>query len=210
MFDAGWNAADILNPTFSAFAVQCLNTLMVRQSGYPVQVTPSGWLMRQAPNVRESFITNPSITIGHPFRLRQVVWGDSFGQRVLFQYPCMDVSDAWLVTAAAMSNAIVLQTWEGIAGQASAFAPVAAPYAGVKDFARLTFCDANGNRANLNVPAPKLSAFRADGKTVNSDNIGVEAVILACLAYMVAPQSGLPVTKYIGGILVRNKTEGQQ
>jgi len=210
LFDAGWNATDILNATFDAFSVQCFDTLMVPQSGYPVQTTPAGWLMRQAAGVRESYIVNPSITVGKPNRRRMVVWADTFGERVLYAYPMMDVSDNWLTAAAALSNAAVVQTWEGLVAYTPIPAPFALPYAGVKDFARLTFADAKGNRANVHVPAPKLSIFQADGKTVNPAAMGVPSVLANVEGYAVAPQSGLPLTTYIGGVLVRNKSRGLQ
>lgn len=209
IFGGAWNSADTGNADFNSMALEANNAFYVPQSGHPVHDTPKGWLLRRAENIRESYISVGSIVEGLPALRRSIVWGDSFGNRAIHHYYGLINMDTWMSYAQAISNAIPLQVWEGelqIFGGPAA----AAPYAGVKDQARLTFDDVNGNRSNIIVPAPKTAIFLADGKTVDRSNEGVGALVAAVLANAVAPQSGLPLLRYVGGILVRSKAEGLQ
>lgn len=208
IFGGAWNSADIGNADFNSMALEANNAFMVPQSGHPVHDTPKGWLMRHAPTTRESFMSVASVVDGFPQRRLAVVWGDSFGQRALHMYTGLIDMSTWLTYAAAISNAIPLQTWESVMNVHLGPAPAAAPYAGVKDAARLVFDDAAGNRCSVMVPAPKLEIFLADGKTVDRSNEGVGAVVAAVLAHLVAPQSGAPLVRYVAGILVRSRAEG--
>jgi len=209
MFTADENTADTITDPFAAMSAATADTLMNLQTGNPVVFGIAGWLFRRALNMRESFICAFSALGGHPALRRSVVWADTFGLRTMTYYYGVNPMESFLTTFATGSNAIPLQSWEGPL-TINTPSPLAGVYAGVKDYARFTFSDDKGNRANVLLPAPKLAIFLADGKTVNPAYFLVAPFILDVLGNLVAPQSGLPLVKFIGGILVRSKQEGQQ
>jgi len=209
MFTADENTADTLTDPFAAMSAATAGVLMNLQLGTPIVFGIAGWLFRRSLNIRESYICAPSSLSGHPALRRAVVWADTFGLRTITYYYGVNPMEAFLTTFATGSNAIPLQSWEGPLTIASP-GPFGDVYAGVKDLARFTFNDDKGNRANVMLPAPKLALFKADGKTIDPAYYLVAPFIADVLGNLVAPQSGLPLTRFIGGILVRSKEQGQQ
>lgn len=95
------------------------------------------------------------------------------------------------------SNADVSSTWEGTEVVNSTPSPVAAEYPSGRIVAALTFLAADGTLATLNIPAPKINIFLADGTTVDPTQIA--DVIAACVGQLIAP-SGSLVTSYVAGV----------
>jgi len=74
-------------------------------------------------------------------------------------------------------------------------------YNSVHDYAALSFVDDHGNMSTVMLPAPARAIFLADGKTVNAAQANVADFIAQALLQLTVPQSGLPVSTFLGGQL---------
>lgn len=204
LFTTDDNTVDVTNPLFFTLNAQAAFTLIVPQTSLDVINLLAGWLFRRAQTVREAYLCD-----GLHATLRMcVVWQDSFGKTTLISYNGVVPMGNFLAAADGLSNAIPVQTWEGPLNNIPPFAPTIGIYQSVLDAARLVFADVNGNRMQVIVPAPILAMFMADGKTVNPAYPLLGAVIVAAVSELIVPSSGLPITSFIGGSLVRSNQQG--
>lgn len=104
-----------------------------------------------------------------------------------------------------LSNADILDWFEGADHVNAAPAPSTAPYSPVSLFAALNYADAGGNLATVTLPAPHAGIFLADGVTVDSAAI---AALNAAIAGEVITAAGNPVVVFIGGILRGKRPSG--
>lgn len=112
-----------------------------------------------------------------------------------------------------LSNA-AFQSDGGASGDSSAV-PLAygtnAEYPAAWQHAVYTFQDSSGAIHRYRIPAPKLAQFDTDGVTVKND--GSVAAVVAFIDAMknasgtgfVSSRQGLPLTKFVGGILSQGK-----
>lgn len=97
-------------------------------------------------------------------------------------------------------NADWFNEWEGTLNINLAPSPVVAPYQSVSQQAALVFLCADGTTARLNLLAPKLGIFLADGITVDSTMIG--GLIAACVGNLLSATLS-PATSFLSGILLK-------
>jgi hypothetical protein len=204
LFSVDKALTDIFQPPFFTLSGASGGVLMIHQDGLATTPPLSGWLLRRSPATRNGLaVITSAVGFG-----RCVVWLDTFGQRNLQAYMGVASMAAWLTAAAGCSNAIPLQTWEGALTVAPAPTPSVGIYASVNDLARMTYADHKGNRTEIYIPAPPLSMFMQDRKTVDPANANVLTLTTDVVAEIIVPSSGLPVQQFIMGYLVRTQTEG--
>jgi len=83
----------------------------------------------------------------------------------------------------------------------------ASQYFTAKDKARLLFSDTAGGFHRYDVPTPKAASFLADGETVNVAEANMAALIAAMLASHACGRNAFPLTRFIGGIRARRRTD---
>lgn len=102
-------------------------------------------------------------------------------------------------TVAGFSNAGIAQIAEGTVTIFTP-TPIVATYPSVTQLARVTFLDTAANVFSLGIPAPKLSAFAADGITLLPATLS-SLLTAALLDQLLNPGTGLAVNGVVSGIL---------
>jgi hypothetical protein len=192
---------DLLNPAVFAVGIQAGGSLAIEQTALPVLSLVAGWLFHKATDLRQGF----NVSNANPTLRDGVMWADSFGRTLITTYVGVSNLAAFLTALAGISNAILMQTWEGVLQINPAFSPTSSIYASVNDLVRFIFADAKGNKTNVLLPAPFATIFMQDRKTVDKSNVDVGLFVTAALSELIVPSSGLPVTRFIGGYLSRQK-----
>ena len=98
------------------------------------------------------------------------------------------------------SNADWFNEWEATLNVNLAPAPVVAEYQSVSQEAALVFLCADGTTARVNLLAPKLAIFLADGITVDATTI--PDIVAACVGNLLSATLS-PATSFLSGILLR-------
>jgi hypothetical protein len=98
----------------------------------------------------------------------------------------------------AVSNADWFNEWEGTLNINTSPSTVVAEYQSVRQRATLTFLCADGTSARVDIVAPKLAIFLADGVTVDSTMI--TSLITACVGTLLSATLS-PATAFLSGVL---------
>lgn len=162
-----------------------------------------------------AFETYKNYTDGITWGRRVNQWRDSLGRMYLQMLTGPIASLTVAPTLAdvtndmlALSTAVVTDFWEGEMTTFPLYAPTTDLYNSVNDTARLQFADVNGNITEVILPAPARAVFLADGKTVDETQVNMALFITAALTELVVPSSGLPVVRFVGGMLNKRRTQG--
>jgi hypothetical protein len=131
-----------------------------------------------------------------PTMRRTTVWVDAQGKTTAHLLTTAAGAGAVESEIDAVSNAGVLETWEGVFTVNATPGAIVAPYDSVRDRAVLVFQTASGATARIVVPAPDGAIFMADGETV--DPATITALIAAVLADAVTTD-GTALTAYVAG-----------
>lgn len=134
-----------------------------------------------------------------------VVWVDIGGRTRQTVFVVNAVGSTVRGQISAISNADVLDWFEGNDNFNVAPAPIGAAFASVRDYARLYFADGLGNQVSLTVPAPAAGIFMADQVTV--DPAVIVPLINACKLYLLNSAGNL-VTTYLGGVRFATTSAG--
>lgn len=101
----------------------------------------------------------------------------------------------------AVSDADMLDWWEGTLNINPSPAPVNSPFNSVKDAALLNFATTGTSLLQVTLPAPKASIFFGDLETVNPASI---AALIAAVVGTAKTQTGLTATAFVSGTRRRN------
>jgi hypothetical protein len=97
---------------------------------------------------------------------------------------------------AALSNAVVLRSWEGAENVPGGTA-TAAVFQSVADWAQLLYAASDGTEVYVTIPAPKSTIFLSDQETVD---VAALTSLNADVASVVVTASGLHAATYLGGV----------
>jgi hypothetical protein len=129
-----------------------------------------------------------------------VLWVDANGFLRITRINTTTGMAALLLTMLACTNADWLQSWESALATNPAAAPVPAVYQAASQIASLTFVCADGTQTVLQLLAPKLAIFLADGVTVDITNPSVVALATAAIGTL-TNTAGSPATALVSGTL---------
>ena len=129
---------------------------------------------------------------------RSIVWVDGAAGSTITLIRTSTGGAAIETALLGVSNADWFNEWEGTLNVNLAPAPTAAPYQSVSQRATLVFLCADGTTARVDLVAPQLGIFLADGITVDATMI--PAVIAACVGNLLSATLS-PATAFLSGIL---------
>ena len=131
---------------------------------------------------------------------RSVLWVDGAGGSTITLLRAVTSAAAIEAALLGVSNADWFNAWEGPLLINLAPSPVIAPYQSVSQRAALLFLCADGTTARVDLIAPQLGIFLADGVTVDSTTIG--GVIAACVGTALSATLS-PAVSFLGGFLLK-------
>jgi len=126
------------------------------------------------------------------------VWVDAYGQQTITRVNSNGGAGAAAAALYALSNAGIVESWEGARTPGSP-SPTAAAYQSIVDRAALLFLCADNTIMSTIVPAPQLGIFLADGETVDITNAAVATFATAAIASPLTNNAGSPVTTLVNG-----------
>jgi hypothetical protein len=126
---------------------------------------------------------------------RTTFWADQAGQRAITHFDYAGDASTFFDQYQAFSDAHVQDWFEGPLHRLR-LGILTFPYNAVEDIAVLTFSDNARNKTKLILPAPVLSMFLPDGKTV--DPAAVATLVADCLGNLMT-QANTVVTRFVGG-----------
>lgn len=129
---------------------------------------------------------------------RSIVWVDGAGGSTISLIRALTSASTIETELLAVSNSDWFNEWEGTLNINLSPAPTIASYQSVSQQATLVFQCADGTTARVNVIAPKLSIFLADGVTV--DPTAISSLITACVGTLLSATLS-PATAFVSGIL---------
>lgn len=135
---------------------------------------------------------------------RSIVWVDGAGGSTITLIRAVTSASAIETQLLAISNSDWFNEWEGALNINLAPSPTVAEYQSVAQRAVLTFLCADGTTARVDVVAPKLAIFLADGITVDSSTI--PALIAACVGTLLSATLS-PATAFLSGILTSRPSQ---
>ncbi len=139
-------------------------------------------------------------TIPPGTKRRTIFWADQAGQRAITHFDYAGDASGFFAQYQAFSDAHVQDWFEGTLTRIR-LGTLNFPYRGVEDIAVLTFSDNARNRTKLMLPAPVLSMFLPDGKTV--DPAQVAALVADCIGNLTT-QANTVVTRFLSGTRSRS------
>jgi len=131
---------------------------------------------------------------------RSIVWIDAGGRTQITLLRTSSGGATIETDILALMNADWINEWEGTLNINASPAPSTSAYPSVLQQATLVFLCADGTSARLDIPAPMLSIFLADGVTV--DPSAITTLIADCTGNLLSPSLS-PVVSYQSGILVK-------
>jgi hypothetical protein len=131
-----------------------------------------------------------------PTQRQTTVWIDVQGKTIAHLLTTATGGSAVQAEIAAISNAAVYQAWEGDLVVPATPSPVSAPLQSVRDQATLAFQTGAGSLVRVQVPAPDIGIFQADGETVDPATI---AALIAAVIADVVTADGTALTAYVAG-----------
>lgn len=129
---------------------------------------------------------------------RSVLWVDAAGGSTISLIRAVTSAASIETELLAVSNADWFNEWEGTLNINLTPSPVAAEYQSVSQQATLVFLCADNTTARVNLIAPKLSIFMADGVTV--DPTTITSLIAACVGTLLSATLS-PAVAFQNGIL---------
>lgn len=132
-----------------------------------------------------------------PDQGRSIVWADATGRTRLTIVKSTGSSAAIETALQAKSNAATQIDWAGTLGTPIGVAAVG-QYQAANQSATLLFATATGTQLRLTLPAPLLSIFLADQRTVDATQI--VALIAACIGVL-SDGAGNVATAFTAGYL---------
>lgn len=131
---------------------------------------------------------------------RSVVWIDSGGNSTITLIRTSSGAGTIEGDVLALSNADWFNQWEGTLFVNASPSPTFADYPSVTQNATLLFLCADGTNARLDIVAPKISIFMADGVTVDPSTI--TGLIADCVGNLLSASLS-PAVSYLSGFLNR-------
>lgn len=131
---------------------------------------------------------------------RSILYTDAGGAQTIHRVNSALGAAAIQAAVLTVSNADVVQSWEGPLTTNLAPAPTAAQYLPVKPAALLYFLCADGTTAVLRIPSPQVGIFLADQETVDPANAAVVALVAVVVGNM-TNEAGSLVTGFQAGRL---------
>lgn len=133
---------------------------------------------------------------------RLVYWQGAYGypRLLITNYSAQPASTPGTLdnTIATFSNSGIVQVAEGLVTVFTP-SPTAATYPSVVQAALLTCLDTTGDAFKMSIPAPKLSAFLADGVTISPATLA--SILTAALLDGVVSPAGHAIASIPSGIL---------
>jgi hypothetical protein len=133
------------------------------------------------------------------------VWADLTGRTRLTIIKAATNPCTILNAAQAVSNAQVLYNWDGTIDPAIG-TTTAAQYQAVQQWVELMFQTGAGTILRLTVPAPMISAMKADKITVDPANAGIISLVAAAIGNL-SDGSGNTAAVYLGGTLQPDRND---
>lgn len=131
---------------------------------------------------------------------RSVVWVDAGGSQTITRINSDGGFAGPFVDLLAVTNADWLQEWESVLSLNPSPSATSLDYLSVKSVAIILFTTTGVGLVSLRIPAPKLSIFLADGKTVDFANTDVVSLVNACVGIL-ANEAGDTAVSYVAGYL---------
>jgi len=130
---------------------------------------------------------------------RSILWVDGAGGSTITLVRAITSANSIETELLAVSNADWFNEWEGPLNINLSPSPTVAAYQSVSQRAALTFLCADGTTARVDIVAPKLGIFLADGITVDASTI--TSLITACVGTLLSATLS-PATAFLSGILL--------
>lgn len=131
---------------------------------------------------------------------RSIVWVDSGGNNTITLIRTSTGAGVIEGDILAVSNATWFNQWEGTLFINGSPVPTFAEYPSVTQQATLLFQCADGTSARVDIPAPQIGIFMADGVTVDPSTIGT--LIADCIGNLLS-SSASPAVSFTVGFLNR-------
>ena len=131
---------------------------------------------------------------------RSVLWVDVGGRSTITLIRTSTGGNSIEGDIVALMNGDWFNEWEGTLNVNGSVSVVNAQYPTIQSQATCTFICADGTVARVDIPAPKLSIFLADGVTVDSTKIAT--LIADCIGNLLS-SSGSPAVSFAAGFLNR-------
>lgn len=130
---------------------------------------------------------------------RSILWVDGAGGSTITLVRAITSASSIETELLAVSNADWFNEWEGTLNINLTPSTTVAPYQSVSQRAALTFACADGTTARVDIVAPQLEIFLADGVTVDATTI--TALVAACVGTLLSSTLS-PATAFLSGILL--------
>jgi hypothetical protein len=128
---------------------------------------------------------------------RSTIWIDAQGRTQQTIFTTSAGGGTIETDMAALSNAAVLNSWEGAPAGPSG-ATTIGTYQTVRDYVLVQYINADLTVSTLSIPAPLIGIFLSDGVTLDTANAGVLTLTGAVIGSLLGA-SGSPATAILGG-----------
>ena len=131
-------------------------------------------------------------------KYRSTVWLDANGYQTITLIGGNASLNTIMTALAAASNAAWQYYWESSATYQTSPTPIAAQYIQGNQYAEMIFNCADGTSASLKLPAPQIGCFLADGRTLDSTNVLIAAIITAAIGTLQSTTGSLATSFLVG------------
>jgi hypothetical protein len=179
-----------------------LPALVIPYTGVSIQQIDAATIARNLEQASQPWF---NLDVTHTLARRTLQWYGTHGRArlttLLGDHASLGADfDTVMMTFQAVSAAVVTHYWEDDCAVYTD-PPTTDLYNSVNDACNVYFQDADGNIAEVMIPAPDLAIFLPDGKTLNVAQVNVADFISSAIAQLAVPISGQRVTACLGGHL---------